>query len=145
MSPIWLKHIYSVLCALTWKPMPAATRSRLYSRVMYCTCRNSLEFRNVLCCNMLTFDPAINQETGASGRYHLDLWTGWNQCNCNTHRKQVGVKQWYNPVPQTVWELEWVAVEVQVAVRGSENQLLAEGLGPQHHQLSSPAEWKSAA
>ena len=29
-----LKHIYSVLCALTWKPMPAETRSRLCSRVL---------------------------------------------------------------------------------------------------------------
>ena len=33
MSPVWLKHIYSVLCALTWRPMPAAARSRLCSRV----------------------------------------------------------------------------------------------------------------
>ena len=24
MSPLWLKHMYSVLSALTWKPMPAA-------------------------------------------------------------------------------------------------------------------------
>ena len=29
MWPAWLKHIYSVLCALTWKPMPAAARSKL--------------------------------------------------------------------------------------------------------------------
>ena len=28
MSPVGLKHIYSVLCALTWRPMPAAARSR---------------------------------------------------------------------------------------------------------------------
>ena len=33
MSPIWLKHIYSVLCALTWRPMPASARSRLCSSV----------------------------------------------------------------------------------------------------------------
>ena len=33
MSPVWLKHIYSILCALTWKPMPAAARSKLCSRV----------------------------------------------------------------------------------------------------------------
>ena len=33
MSPVWLKHMYSVLCALTCKPMPAATRCRLWSRV----------------------------------------------------------------------------------------------------------------
>ena len=33
MSPAWLKHIYSVLSALTWKPVPAAARSKLYSSV----------------------------------------------------------------------------------------------------------------
>ena len=32
-SPVWSKYIYSVLCALTWRRMPAAARSRLYSRV----------------------------------------------------------------------------------------------------------------
>ena len=26
--------------------------------------------------------------------------TGWIRCNCDTHGKQVDVKQWYNPVPQ---------------------------------------------
>ena len=36
--------------------------------------------------------------------YHLDLWTGWIWCNCDAHRKQVGVKQLYNQVPQTAWE-----------------------------------------
>ena len=29
MSPVWLKHVYSVLCALIWRPMPAAARSRV--------------------------------------------------------------------------------------------------------------------
>ena len=95
-------------------------------------------------CNILTFDPAVNQETGASGRryqrYHLDLWTGWNRCNCDAHRKQVEVKQLYNPVPLTV-RVSWSQlVRVRVAVRGSENQLPAEGLGPQDPRLSSPAE-----
>ena len=33
MSPDGLKYIYSVLCALTGSPMPAAVRSRLCSRV----------------------------------------------------------------------------------------------------------------
>ena len=33
MSPVWLKHMYSVLSALTWRPMHAAARSRLCSRV----------------------------------------------------------------------------------------------------------------
>ena len=33
MLPVLLKHMFSVLCALTWRPMPAAARSRLCSRV----------------------------------------------------------------------------------------------------------------
>ena len=31
MSPARLKHIYSVLCALTWRPMPAVARPKLCS------------------------------------------------------------------------------------------------------------------
>ena len=38
MSPIWLKLIYSFLCKLTWRPMPAAPRSRLWSGVSACGC-----------------------------------------------------------------------------------------------------------
>ena len=34
MSPVWLKHIYSVLCALIWRPMPAVARSKLCSSVL---------------------------------------------------------------------------------------------------------------
>ena len=33
MSPLWSKHMYSVLFALAWRPMPLATCSRLWSRV----------------------------------------------------------------------------------------------------------------
>ena len=33
MLPLWLKHMCSVLWALTWKPLPAATRSRPCSSV----------------------------------------------------------------------------------------------------------------
>ena len=33
MSPLSLNHIYSVLCALTWRHMPAAANSRRWSRV----------------------------------------------------------------------------------------------------------------
>ena len=45
----------------------------------------------------------------------------------DAHRKQVGVKQLYNQVPQTAW-VSWSQL---VGVRGSENQLQTEGLGPQ--------------
>ncbi len=34
MWPARLKHIYSVLCALAWSPMPAAARSKLCSNVL---------------------------------------------------------------------------------------------------------------
>ena len=53
--------------------------------------------------------------------YHLDLWMGWVRCNCDTHRKQVGIKQLYNQVPQTAWVSWSQSVGVQVAVRSSES------------------------
>ena len=31
---LWLKHMYSVLSALIWRPMPPATHSRLWSRYL---------------------------------------------------------------------------------------------------------------
>ena len=94
----------------------------------------------------MTFDPAVNQETGASGqRYQGITLTGWIRCNCDAHGKQVDVKQLYNLVPQAV-QVSWSQlVGVRVAVRGSENQLPAEGLGPQDPRLSSPAEWERSA
>ena len=52
------------------------------------------------------------------------------------------IKQLYNRVPQTAWVSWSQLVVVRVAVRGSENQLPAEGLSPQDPQLSSPAEWE---
>ena len=38
MSPHWWKHMYSVLSALTWRPMSPAARSRLYSRDSHWAC-----------------------------------------------------------------------------------------------------------
>ena len=71
------------------------------------------------------------------------MWTGWIRWGCDGHKKQVDVKQLYNLVPQTV-RVSWSQlVEVPVAVRSSENQLPAEGLGPQDPRLSSPAEWET--
>ena len=73
----------------------------------------------------MTFDPALNRETGASGRrYHLDMWTGWIRCRCDAHKKQVNVKQLYNPVPQTV-RVSWSQLEFEMqieAVRTSSQQ-----------------------
>ena len=99
-------------------------------------------------CNILTFDSAINQETGASGRRYQGITVkGWIRCNCGTHKKQVDVKQLYNKVPETAW-VSWSwsqLVGVRVAVRGGENQLPAEGFGLQDPRLSSPAEWERSA
>ena len=66
--------------------------------------------------------------------YHLDLWMGWIRCNCNAHRKQVGVKQLYNQVPQTVW-VSWRQWEPAPD----------RGLGSSGPRLSSPAEWGRSA
>ena len=53
----------------------------------------------------------------------------------------MGVKQLYNPgATESSGLLESVAIEVRVAVRGSENQLPAEGLCSQDLRLSSLAE-----
>ena len=83
-------------------------------------------------------------------------WTGWIRCKCDSstekevhpvedHRKRVGVKHLYNPVPQRI-RVSWSQfVEVWVAVRGSENQIPAKHLGPQHPRLNSPAEWERSA
>ncbi len=69
-------------------------------------------------CNILTFDLAVNQETGASGRgCHLDLWMGWIRCTCEAHGKQVGVKQLYNQVPQTVW-VNWSQLQLEFSRMG---------------------------
>ena len=78
-------------------------------------------------CNILTFDPTINRETGASGwRYHLDMWTGWIRCRCDAHKKQVDVKQLYNLVPQKV-KVSWCQLQLKFelqfeAVRTSSQQ-----------------------
>ena len=45
MSPAWLKHIYSVLCALTWRPMPAAARSNLCSTVSVSSTEKDIDTR----------------------------------------------------------------------------------------------------
>ena len=94
----------------------------------------------------MTFDPAINQETGASGRRYQGIsLTGWIRCNCDVHGKQVAVNQLYNGMTQTAWVSWSQFVGVRVAVRCIENQLPAEGLGPQDPRLSSTAEWEKGA
>ena len=78
--------------------------------------------------------------------YHFDLWTGWIRCNCDTYKKQVDVKQLYNPVPQMVW-VSWSQLQLEFklqfeAVRTSSQQRAWALSEP---WLSSPAEWERSA
>ena len=106
-------------------------------------------------CNILTFDRAVNQEIGASGRRYrgitLTCGHGWIRCKCNAHKKQVGVGRLYNQVPQMAWvswslscscssssrqsswscsSRQWVPFAVGARCR-SESQHQTEGFGPQ--------------
>ena len=79
--------------------------------------------------NILTFNLAVNQETGTPGwRYHLDMWTGLIRCRCDADKKQVGIKQLYNPVPQTV-RVSWSQWEPAPS----------RGLGPSGHPVEQPS------
>ena len=48
MSPVWLKHMYWVLCVLTWRPMPAVARSKLCSRVGWVKMKRSFFLETVV-------------------------------------------------------------------------------------------------
>ena len=88
----------------------------IYTRIKYWT--------NYLC-NILTFDLAVNQETGASGGRYQDMTLTVDGLNYDAHGKKMDVKQLYNPVPQTV-RVSWsqlVEFELQFrAVRTSSQQ-----------------------
>ena len=67
---------------------------------------------------------------------------GWIRCRCNAYQKQVYVKQWYNPVPQTVrvsWNQLQLEFELQFeAVRTNSQQkdwaLWNPGWAPQQNE-----------
>ena len=63
------------------------------------------------------------------------LWTGWIGCKCDAHRKQVGVKQWYNLVRQIV-RVSWKQLEIRCC---RENQHPAEGYGPSGPPIEQPS------
>ena len=84
-----------------------------------------------------------NQGTGASGRRYQGLTLtvdGLNWCRCDAHRKQVDIKQWYNPVRQGV-QLVWSQLLQFEAVRTSSQRRA----GPRAPRLSSPAERERSA
>ena len=94
-------------------------------------------------CNILTSDPAVDQGTGASGRRYQGITltvNGLNWMRCDAHRKQVDIKQLYNPVRQelqSVWR-QFLQFEV-VRTRPSGKP------GPQGPRSSSPAERERSA
>ena len=94
-------------------------------------------------CNILTFDPAVNQETGASGRRYQDITLTVDGFEFGAIVTPTG-RRWVSNNYITLCHSRSQLVGVRVAVRGSENQLSAEVLGPQNPRLSSPAE-RSAA
>ena len=97
-------------------------------------------------CNILTFDQAVNQETGASGRrYHLDLWTDWIRCRCDADKKQVDV----NYITRCHRRFELVGVSYSWSSSCCSRQwepapdrVFAALVDP---RLSSPAEWERGA
>ena len=91
-------------------------------------------------CNILTFDPAVNQETGASSRRYQSITLSWIRCNCSAHKKQVDDKQLYNRVPQTAW-VSWSS---SCSSRQWE-PAPSRGLGPSGPPVEQPSRmWKEA-
>ena len=102
-------------------------------------------------CNMLTFDRAVSQETGASGRgcwrCHLDLWTGWIRCTCNAHEKQVRTAN--NYITKCHRRLGLVGISCSWSSSCSSRQWEPapdRGLAALNDpRLSSPVEWEWSA
>ena len=90
-------------------------------------------------CNILTFDPAVNQETGAFGRRHQDITLTCGRFEFGADATPTR-SRWMADNDITRCHGQFESVGVRVAVRGSENQLPAEGLDPQDPWLSSQAE-----
>ena len=81
---------------------------------------------NRIWCNILTFDLAVNQGIGASSRRHQDIALTCGRVEFSADATQVGVKQLYNPVPQTV-PVSWSQLQLKFkllfeAVRTSSQQ-----------------------
>ena len=97
--------------------------------------RNFIQIFHTHQCNILTCDPAVNQETGESGRRLQDitLTCGWIEfgADATPTRSRWSSNNYITRVPQRV-RVSWSQfVGVRVAIRGSENQLETEDLGPQ--------------
>ena len=91
----------------------------------------------------MTFDPAVNQETGASGRRYQGITLivdGLNWVQIWRPQEAGGRKQCYNPAQQEV-QLVWSQLLQFEAVRTS----FQERAGPSGPRLSSPAERERSA
>ena len=102
----------------------------------------------------MTFDRAVNQETGASGRRYrntpLPVDVVKFGADVYTQRKQVGVKQLYGQVPQTAW-VSWSSRQSSSCncswsqlgdkMPSWESACRLRTCATQDPRLSSPAEW----
>ena len=87
----------------------------------------------------------VNQGTGASGRRYQDITLTVDGLKSVQLRSRWMSNKY---ITRCHRQFELVGVElvgVRVAVRGNENPLPAEALGPQDSRLSSPADWERSA
>ena len=100
-------------------------------------------------CNILALHPAVNQETGASGRRYRGITLTCARVEFGAivyaHKKQVDGKQLYNEVPQTVWVSWSQLVGVSCSWSSSCSSRQWEPAALSDPLLSSPAEWEGSA
>ena len=95
-------------------------------------------------CNILTFDPALNQETGASGRRHQDIALTYGQVEFGANATLTG-NRWTSNNDITRCHREFESVGVSCSSSCCSRQwepAPSRGLGPKDPWLSSPAEWE---
>ena len=130
----------------------------VYPGSICCQCDDSFFLAGILkkwsCCNILTLDRAVNQETGASGRRYrnitLTFGRDWIRCRCvralEAGRRQTIIKPGATDgLDQLEFEAEFepVWVRVPVAVRdwmpAEWEQAPDRGLGPSVTPVEQPS------
>ena len=114
--------------------------------VLYSFCANLLHSL----CNILAFDLAVNQETGASGRRYRGITLTCGRIEFDADGTPTG-SRWMSNNYINSCHRQFELVRVRVAVQ-NQSQLPAEwepapdrGLGPSGPRLNSPAEWGRSA
>ena len=110
---------------------PKAFRLVSHRQMVFCRVHNT-PLVVLSLCNILTLNPAVNQETGASGQRYPGITLTCGRVEFGAIATPTG-SRWMsnNYITRCHRRLELVGVGFRVAVRGSENQLQTEGLGPQ--------------